>query len=95
MSLIDDLKSVKGGYNGVNVYVVEDEVENVETVSNQFRGSGRWTERWTAVFKRDEELVGMDYEVPSTEMQEGGDFFHEVYPVESYTETVTKYRKKA
>ena len=91
--MIDDLKAIKPGYNGVNRYVVEEEIENADCVSDEFRTSGRWSEHWTAVFERDGEFVALDYEVPATEMQDGGDFDHEFYVVEPYEVTVTKFRK--
>lgn len=93
MSLLSELNALEGGYNGVNAYTVEDEVENVEKVSDEHTYSGRWSEHWTAVFKRGDEYVALDYEQPATEYQEGGDFHHECYVVEPYEVTVTKYRK--
>lgn len=94
MSLLDELQAIKGGYNGVNPDVVEDEgPEDAELVFNEHLDSRRWVEVWEAVFKRGDELVGLTYEIPATEMQEGGDFYHEFYPVEAYEETVVKYRQ--
>lgn len=94
MSLLDELKAVEPGYNGVNAWVVQDEgPEDAEMVSNEFNNSGRWSEHWTAVFKRGDEYVALDYEVPATEMQDGGDFHHEFYEVRPVEVTVTKYEK--
>lgn len=93
MSLFDELKALEPGYNGVNEWTVLDEVENVEMVYNEYRDSGRWVEYWTAVFKRGEELVALDYEKPATEMQEGGDFDHRFYPARAVEVTITKYEE--
>lgn len=94
MSLLSELQAIEPGYNGMNVYTVEDEgPEDVETVYDEFVESRRWYESWFAVFKRGDELVGLHYQVPSTEMQEGGDFEHEWCLVEPYEVTETKYRE--
>lgn len=93
MSLLEDLKSIEPGYNGVNAWVVEDSGVECEVVYDEYISSRRWTEVHEAVFKRGDELVGLTYEVPATEYQDGGDFYHEFYLVEPYEVTVTKYRK--
>lgn len=71
----------------------DDVFVNAELVSDEYVDSGRWTERWVAVFKRDDEYVALAYEVPSTEMQEDTDTYSAVYPVEPVEVTVTKYEK--
>lgn len=93
MSLLDECQALKGGYNGVSSYTVEDEIENIEKVEDEFTGDSRWSTFHRAVFKRGDEYVALDYERPATEYQEGGDFHHEFYLVEPYEVTVTKYRK--
>lgn len=94
MSLLDELKAVEPGYNGITNWSVLDEVENVEQVSNEYVTSSRWEEVYTAVFKRGEEYVALDYSVPATELQEGQDqSTAEFYVVEPYEVTVTKYKK--
>lgn len=94
MSLLDECKAIKPGYNGINDYTVEDEIDNVEKVSDEYTGSGRWETYHTAVFKRGDEYVALDYSEPATEMQEGQDqSIAEFYSVEPYEVTVTKYRK--
>ena len=104
MSLLDECKAIKPGYNGINSFTVEDEIDDVEKVEDEFTGDSRWSTFHTAVFRRKKpvthpqewdryEYVALDYERPATEMQEGGDFHHEFYVVEPYEVTVTKYRK--
>lgn len=94
MSLLDELKAVEPGYNGMSPWIIQDEgPEDAELVSDEYLDSGRWSEYHRAVFKRGDELVALDYEVPATEEQEGGDFDYSFYPVEAYEVTVTKYRK--
>jgi hypothetical protein len=93
MTLFDELNAVEGGWNGVNRWTVEDEVDNVECVSDEFVSERRWTTLHTAVFKRGDEYVALDYESPATEMHEGGDFDHEFYVVRPVEVTVTKYEK--
>lgn len=95
MSLLEEINAIKPGYNGVSEWRVLDEIEDVEMVSNEYTGSGRWTEHWTAVFKRGNEYIALDYEKPATEMQEGGDFYHEIYPVRPETKVieVTEYKR--
>lgn len=94
MSLLEELQAVEPGYNGVTPYIVQDESDvECELVSDEYMGSGRWSEHWTAVFKRDDEYVALDYEVPATEYQEGGDFEHEWYVVRPVEVTVTKYER--
>ena len=89
MSLLDELKAIEPGYNGVNAYTVEEfGPEDVEMVEDKYTGSGRWSEHWTSVFKRGDEFVALDYEVAATEYQEGGDFSHEFYSVTPRTEVV-------
>lgn len=94
MSLLDELKAVEPGYNGITNWTVLDEVENLEEVDNEFVGDGRWENFYVAVFKRDDEYVALHYSEPATEMQEGQDQsvaeFYEVRPVEV---TVTKYER--
>jgi hypothetical protein len=94
VSLIDDLKAIEPGYNGMNPYVIEDELE-LEPVEDTYLDSGRWVEYHRAVFNRGDEYVALDYEVPATEMQEGGDFDWSFYSVKPVTKTVvvTTYEK--
>lgn len=94
VSLLDDMKAVEPGYNGINAWTILDEVENVEQVDNEFVGDSRWENFYVAVFKRNNEYVALHYSEPATELQEGQDqSTAEVYPVEPYEVTVTKYRK--
>lgn len=93
MSLLEDLQAVEPGYNGMSTWHVLDEGVDAEVVDEEYLDSGRWSEHHRAVFKRGNEYVAMEYEVPATEMQEGGDFDYEFYVVEPYEVTVTKYRK--
>jgi len=97
MSLLDELKAVEPGYNGVTAYTVEDEVDNIDKVSDEYTGEGRWETYHTAVFYREGDAtpyVALDYAEPATEMQDGQDYgdptIYEVRPVEV---TVTKYQK--
>lgn len=93
MSLLDEFKSYLEEDEGLGPDDVKYGIPNATQVSNKYRDSGRWSEHWTAVFKRDDEYVALDYEVPATEMQEGGDFYSEVYAVRPVEVTVTKYEK--
>lgn len=68
-----------------------------QCVSREYKGSRRWNEDWTSVFKIDDEFWAVDWEDPSTEMQEDQGHwgyaneveFNRVYPIEK---TVTIYR---
>lgn len=94
MSLLDECKAVEPDYNGINDWTVIDQVEGIEKVHGEFTGDGRWENFFTAVFKRGDEYVALDYSEPSTEIQEGQDqSVAEFYTVEPYEVTVTKYRK--
>lgn len=93
MSLLSECQALEGGYNGLNSYHVEEEIENVEKLEDEMTGDSRWSIFHRAVFKRGDEYVALDYETPATEYQEGGDFSHEFYVVEPYEVTVTKFRK--
>lgn len=92
MSLIEELKAVPPGYSGQTPYNIETHLD-VEIVSDEYKSSGRWSEHHTAVFKRGDEYVALDYQVPATEYQEGGDFdweFYAVTPVKKVVE-ITEY----
>lgn len=94
MSLLDELNNLLEEEGGsLNAYEVSEYISDVEKVDDEYLGSGRWTEHHRAVFKRGEEYVALDYELPATEMQEGSEGESEVYAVEPYEVTVTKYRK--
>lgn len=94
MTLLEELQALLAENENLRPYEVEDELEGIETVSDEFQNSGRWVEHWTAVFKRGNELVALDYELPSTEMQEGSEGPSEVYEVEPVKVTVIKYERK-
>lgn len=93
-TLIEDLKAVKPGYNGITNWSVLDEVDDVEEVSNEFAGDSRWEVFREAVFKRGDEYVALLFSEPATALQEGQDQstaeFYEVRPTEV---TVIKYVK--
>ena len=79
---------------------VGDWYEEYILLENHYITSGRWSERWEMIFRHNGKFWGVMYEVPSTEMQEGMDSFDQnldgtvdVYEVEPYEVTVTKYRK--
>lgn len=94
MSLLDDVKKViDNEVSSLRGDCIEDYVDDVTLVEDICHGSGRWTEHWTAIVQRGNEFVGIDYELPSTEYQEGSEGDSEAYPVEPYEVTVTKYRK--
>lgn len=93
MSFLDECKAVPAGYNGMSAWNVLDEVDGAEIVEDEMIDQRRWVTVHRAVLRKGTELVGLDYEAPSTEMQEGGDFDWSFYEVEPYEVTVTKYRK--
>lgn len=88
MSLLSDFQDVLKDEPTAGPHDFEDEV-----VSDLHVYSGRWTETHRAVFKRGDEYVALDYEVPATEYQEGSEAESFVYAVEPYEVTVTKYRE--
>ena len=93
MTLLDEIIAAIAENPTLNQWEVEDEIENVETVDHEFLGSGRWTEQHRAVFKRGDEYVALNYEVASTEMQEGSEGESTAYAVEPVQVTVTKYER--
>lgn len=94
MSLLDECKALKPGFNGITEWSVLDEIENVTLVEDEYTGEGRWETYHRAVFKRGEELVALEYSSPATEMQEGQDqSLAEFYVVRPVEVTVTKYEK--
>lgn len=92
MSLLDDFKTL---LNDKNEGATPDDVDidDAFLVSDEYIESRRWYESWVAVFQRGDEYVALQYQVPATEMQEGGDFYSEVYTVRPVEVTVTKYEK--
>lgn len=93
MSFLSECEALEPGYNGVNVWTVLDEIDGADVVEDEIVDQRRWVTVNQAVLRKGDEFVGLQYESPSTEMQEGGDFYHEFYAVEPYEVTVTKYRK--
>ena len=93
MSLLEDFRNVLAEDEGLTAYDVKFHIEDAEAVADDYVDSGRWSEHWFAVFKRGDEYVGLSYEVPATEYQEGGDFYSEVCSVRPVEVTVTKYEK--
>jgi hypothetical protein len=93
VSFLEECQAVEPGYNGVNAWSVLDEIDGAEIVQDEIIDQRRWVTVNEAVLRKGTELVGLKYESPSTEVQEGGDFDHEFYEVEPYEVTVTKYRK--
>ena len=93
MSFLEECKAVPAGYNGINAWSVLDEIDGAEIVEDEIIDQRRWVTVNRAVLRKGDELVGLDYESPSTEMQDGGDFDWEFYNVEPYEVTVTKYKR--
>jgi len=93
MTLLDECKALESGYNGMSAWSVVDEIDDVEIIEDKVVDRRRWVVVSRAILKRGDEVVGLSYESPATEYQEGGDFNHEFYAVEPYEVTVTKYRK--
>ena len=50
-------------------------LEGVTVMETEFQDSGRWSEHWRLVVKVGGEYYAINYELPSTEMQEGMDMF--------------------
>lgn len=94
MTLLEELQALLAENSTLRPYEVEDELEGVDTVSDEFQNSGRWVEHWTAVFQRGNELVALDYDQPATEMQEGSEGESEVYEVEAVKVITTRYVRK-
>ena len=93
MTFLEECNDIKPGYNGMDAWSVLDEIDGAEIVEDNIVDQRRWVTVNQAVLRRGEEFVGLTYESPSTEMQDGGDFYYEFYSVEPYETTVTKYRK--
>lgn len=94
MSLLEECLALEPGYNGITNWTVLDEIEDVEEISNEYTGEGRWETYHTAVFKRGDEYVALDYSAPATEMQEGQDqLIAEFYSVKPVEVTVTNYER--
>lgn len=91
--LLDDLLAALEEDEGLAPTDVEDLDFEAELVSDEYVDSSRWSEHWTAVFRRGDEYVALGYEVPATEMQEGGDFYSEVYEVKPVQVTRWIYEK--
>lgn len=95
MSLLGEIQSyIKNESDTASNWEIVDLISDVDEVSNEHQGSGRWTEQWVSVFKRGDEYVALEYERPSTEMQEGSEGPSEAYAVEPVVISVTKYVKK-
>lgn len=74
-----------------------------EVMQREFVDSGRWTEHWTQVLKYQDKFWRVNFELPSTEMQEGIEPYEfvvdangwveakEVFPFE---ETIIVYKEK-
>lgn len=93
MSLLTEFNEALLENAGLTPDDVSDYISGLGLVHDEYVESGRWTERWTSVFQREDEYVALDYEVPATEMQEDGDFYSMVYPVEPVQVTTTRYEK--
>lgn len=95
-----DVKNIEGKY-----YIsVEDAKEIVGDYSNTatcvYTEEGdrhRWYRDLFTVFKTDSTHFGVYWMDPASELQEDQDLFHsdpvEIYPVESYEQIITKWRK--
>ena len=59
----------------VTRYFTVDELEEMDApdslMDKEYVESGRWSERWTGVLEADGKFYRLEYELPSTEMQEG------------------------
>lgn len=69
--------------------------DDLEFVTTESFGSGRWTEHLLDIYSVDGEFVGVEYERGLTEMQENSDLNDvAVKLVEPYEFTETRYRTK-
>jgi len=93
MSLLDEFQAQLATDENLSAGDFEVLIPDARLVSDEFVDSLRWVEVWTAVFKRGNEYVGLDYQVPSSEYQEGSEGESEVYVVRPVEVTVTKYEK--
>lgn len=95
MSLLEDIKAYfgdKGKWPGS----ITGEIKGTVLVEDEIVDTSRWSIIHTAVYKRDEEYVGVDYHEPATESQNWEDWgAPDVYPVhpEVITVTVTKFTR--
>ena len=85
MSLLTELKE--------NAAEREIYAAGAKNVCREISSEHRWYNRVMDVFERDGEFVAVFWDEPSTEMQEDQDYNAEVYAVEPYEATVTKYRR--
>lgn len=90
MSLIDDIKS----WYEEESYPPSGSEVAAELVSEEYTDSMRWGTGFINVYKRNDEFVAVEDVEPATEEQEWGAYGDpEIYHVEPYEVTVTKYRK--
>lgn len=90
MSLIDDIKSwydeASHPPSGPHV--------GAELVGDEYTDSMRWGMGFVRVYQRGDEFVAVEDVEPATEEQGWGDYGDpEIYHVEPYEVTVTKYRR--
>jgi len=89
MSLLDDVNEVLKE----NDYIfIPEEVDNSNVVHGEIVDQRRWYDVNFSVVQRGDEYVGIDYQSPSTELQEG-EHNGQAYYVEPYEKIVTAYRK--
>lgn len=67
--------------------------ENAKSIRTEEISAHRWYNRVIDVFERDGEFVAVEWDEPASELQEDQDYNAEVYEVEPYEATVTKYRR--
>lgn len=68
-------------------------VGGVKNVYREIKSEHRWYNRVFEVYERDGETIGVEYDEPATEIQEGQDLNGRAFPVKSVEVTVTKYEE--
>lgn len=75
--------------------LINDSEEPIIELGWQYGEQRRWGQDVLVVFRRGDELVGIQDVEPSTEIQGWGDYGNpSIFEVEAYEVTTTKYRKK-
>lgn len=93
MSLFEDIKAKLD--SDYSVSEIEDVNNDIHRVSDEYQGSGRWSEWWRTVFWHGgtDEYVAVDYQVPATEYQEVESKYDDIYEVYPKRVVVTTYEK--
>lgn len=88
MSLFEQMSDYADDYGNDVIWKFRD-----LEVHSEITDHTRWSVVHFAVFKRDDEFVGVEYETAATEYQDDEEFFPEVFAVTPEEKVITVYRR--